>query len=189
MKKGILIGLGVVVAVVLIVGSTVVGYRNRFVTGDEAVNAAWAQVDNVLQRRNDLIPNLVATVKGYAKQEKDIFVQIAEARAKMAGARNIPEKIGASQQMDSALARLLVVVEQYPQLKSNQNFMALQDELAGTENRIAVERMRYNETVQAFNVMVRTFPGNVLAGIFGFTKKDAYLKTAEEAKQVPKVEF
>jgi len=189
MKKGILIGVGVVLGLVLIVGGSVVSLRNRMVTGDEAITAAWAQVDNVLQRRNDLIPNLVNTVKGYAKQEKDIFIQIAEARAKLAGARSIPDKISASQQMDGALSRLLVVIEQYPQLKSNQNFMALQDELAGTENRIAIERKNYNEAVQSFNVLVRAFPGNIVAGFFGFSKKDAYLKTAEEAKQVPKVEF
>jgi LemA protein len=143
----------------------------------------------VLQRRSDLIPNLVNTVKGYAKQEKEIFVQVAEARAKLAGAQTIPQKIAADQQMETALSRLMVVVERYPELKSNQNFMALQDELAGTENRIAVERKRFNETVQNYNVLVRQFPGSLFAGIFKFAPKEIYFRAAEAAKEVPKVQF
>lgn len=188
MKKG-LIAVLVIVGLLVVVGGIVVSTRNNLVTQDEAVTAAWAQVENVLQRRSDLIPNLVETVKGYAKQEKEIFTAVAEARAKLAGARSIPEKISANQGLESALARLLVVVEQYPQLKSNQNFLALQDELSGTENRIAVERMRYNETVQAYNLAVRRFPSNVIAGFFGFQKKDAYFDAAPEAQAVPKVNF
>ncbi len=188
MKKG-LIGLGVFVGLILIIGMSVVGMRNSLVTADEAVNASWSQVENVLQRRADLIPNLVNTVKGYAKQEKEIFTALAEARAKLAGAKTVPEKISANQNIESALARLLVVVERYPDLKSNQNFMALQDELAGTENRIAVERMRYNDTIRAFNVMVRKFPSNIVAGFFGFAPKDAYFEAAPDAKATPKVEF
>lgn len=188
MKKGLIV-LAVLVGVLVIGSFAVIGLRNNLVTADEAVTASWAQVENVLQRRSDLIPNLVKTVQGYAKQEKEIFTQVAEARAKLAGAGTIPEKISASRGLDSALARLLVVVERYPDLKSNQNFMALQDELAGTENRISVERMRYNESVQAYNLNVRRFPGNIVAGLFGFQKKDAYFEATPESQAVPKVEF
>jgi LemA protein len=192
MKKGLLVGLsvvGVLAVGALILGGTVIGLKNQFVTADENIKSSWAQVENVLQRRSDLIPNLVNTVKGYAKQEKDIFTQIAEARAKLGGAQNIPDKINANNQLDSALSRLLVVVERYPDLKSNQNFMSLQDELAGTENRIAVERKRFNESVQAYNVLVRKFPGSLVAGFFGFTTKDMYFQAPEEAKKVPQVNF
>lgn len=189
MKKGVLIGIGVFAVLVLIVGGSIIGIRNGLVAADEAVNVSWSQVENVLQRRADLIPNLVNTVKGYAKQEKEIFTQIAEARAKLAGANTVPEKISANQGIESALARLLVVVERYPDLKSNQNFMALQDELSGTENRIAVERMRYNESIRSYNIMVRKFPANIVAGFFGFAIKDAYFEAAPEAKAVPAVQF
>lgn len=188
MKKG-LIAVVVVVGLIVVGGLMLVGSRNSLVSADEAVTASWAQVENVLQRRSDLIPNLVKTVQGYAKQEKEIFIQVAEARAKLAGAGTVPEKISANQGLDSALSRLLVVVEKYPDLKSNQNFMALQDELSGTENRIAVERMRYNESVQAYNLQVRRFPSNLAASMFGFQKKDAYFEAAPEAQAVPKVEF
>jgi LemA protein len=189
MKKGLLMGVGVIGGLVLLVGFSLVGTRNRLVNADENVTSAWSQVENVLQRRSDLIPNLVATVKGYAKQETQIFTNIANARAQMAGARTIPEKIQANQQLEGALARLLVVVERYPDLKSNQNFQALQDELSGTENRIAVERMRYNDAVKTYNVMVRQFPNNIAAGLFGYEKKDAYFQADEAAKTVPKVKF
>ena len=189
MKKGLLIGFGALAALVVLIGISTVGLRNKLVVADENVKTAWSQVENVLQRRADLIPNLVATVKGYAKQEKEIFVQIAEARSRLAGAKTVPEKISANQGIDSALARLLIVVERYPDLKSNQNFMALQDELSGTENRIAVERMRYNDTLRAYNVTVRRFPGNIVAGLFGFTVKDAYFEAAPDAKAVPQVAF
>lgn len=188
MKK-LLVGLLVVVALVGALAMAAVGYKNGFVAADENIKSSWAQVENVLQRRSDLIPNLVNTVKGYAKQEKDIFTQIAEARSKLAGAQTIPDKINANRQLDSALSRLLVVVEQYPNLKSNQNFQSLQDELAGTENRIAVERKRYNEAVQNYNVMVKRLPGSLFAGFFGYGPKDIYFEAAESAKTAPKVEF
>ena len=155
---------------------------------DEGVKAAWAQVENQLQRRYDLIPNLVETVKGFAAQEKEVFIGVTEARAKVGKADTIPEKIEANQQLTSALGRLLVTVERYPDIKSNQNFIRLQDELAGTENRIAVERRRYNETVRAYNVKIRTFPANLLAGLFGFTKAE-FFEVPESAQAVPKVKF
>jgi LemA protein len=168
---------------------TVIGARNGLVTADENVSTSWSQVENVMQRRADLIPNLVETVKGYAKQEKDIFIGVAEARAKLAGATSIPQKIDANRQLDSALSRLLVVVERYPELKSNQNFQSLQDELAGTENRISVERMRFNEAVKDYNIRVRSFPSNLAASFFGFAKKDIYFEASEGAKTAPKVQF
>jgi len=155
----------------------------------EAVNAAWAQVDVVLQRRADLIPNLVQTVKGYAVQEQTVFGDIAAARAALVGAKTPQDKITANGQLDSALSRLLVIVENYPQLKSDQNFLRLQDELAGTENRIAVERRRYNETVQDYNTYIALFPNSIVAGMAGFMRNDAYFKTEEGARQAPKVNF
>jgi LemA protein len=164
------------------------GY-NRFVGLREEVKAEWAQVENQMQRRNDLIPNLVNTVKGYAKHEKDVFEYIAAARAQMAGARTVKDKIAANQTMDSALSRLLVVVEQYPNLKANENFVRLQDELAGTENRIAVARMRYNESVQVYNVALQQFPAMMIARLSGFEKNNDYFKAEPAAKLAPKVEF
>jgi LemA protein len=155
----------------------------------EAVNAAWAQVDVVLQRRADLIPNLVETVKGYAVQEQTVFGAIAAARAALIGAKSPSDKIAANGQLDSALSRLLVIVENYPQLKSNENFMRLQDELAGTENRIAVERRRYNDTIQDYNTFIALFPNSLVASIAGFARNDAYFKTEEGARQAPKVNF
>ena len=189
MKKALLVVLGILGAGVVLAWIVLVGPRNRFVAGEEQIRAAWAQVENVMQRRADLIPNLVNTVKGYAKQEKDIFIQVAEARAKLGGAKTVPEKISANQGLDSALSRLMVIVERYPDLKSNQNFMALQDELAGTENRITVERMRYNESLRGYNVMIRQFPSNIAARVFGFSAKNEYFEATEGAKEVPKVEF
>ena len=155
---------------------------------DEGVKAAWAQVENQLQRRYDLIPNYVETVKGFAKQERDVFIKVTEARSKVGGAGSIPDKIKANNELSSVLSRLLVVVERYPELKSDQNFLRLQDELAGTENRIAVERRRYNETVKTYNIKVRSFPTNILAGMFGF-EKAAFFEVPEAAQAVPKVEF
>jgi LemA protein len=188
MKKGLLV-LGVVVGLVVILAMTVIGSRNGLVTADENISTAWSQVENVMQRRADLIPNLVETVKGYAKQEKEIFTGIADARARLAGASSIPEKIEANRQLDSALSRLLVIVERYPDLKSNQNFQSLQDELAGTENRIAVERKRFNDAVRDYNLRVRRFPSSIAAMLFGFEKKDIYFEAAEGAKAVPAVTF
>src|SRR6186713_971953 len=161
---------------------------NRFVSQEEAIKAQWAQVENQLQRRNDLIPNLMETVKGTAQQERDVFGQIAESRAKLAGAQTPEQKIEAANQQSAALARLLVVVENYPQLRSNESFNRLMDELSGTENRIAVERMRYNERVQQYNTSRRRFPSNVTASVFGF-KEYPYYEAPAAAQQVPKVNF
>ena len=161
---------------------------NRFVGQEEAIKAQWAQVENQLQRRNDLIPNLVETTKGIAQQEKDVFGQIAESRAKLAGATTPDQTIQAANEQSAALARLLVIVENYPQLRSNETFNRLMDELSGTENRIAVERMRYNERVQDYNTTRRQFPSNVTAGIFGF-KEYPLFNAPPAAEQVPKVNF
>jgi LemA protein len=161
---------------------------NRFVGQEEAIKTQWAQVENQLQRRNDLIPNLVETVKGIAQQEKDVFGQIAESRAKLSGARTPEETMEAANQQTAALSRLLVVVENYPQLRSNESFNRLMDELAGTENRLAVERMRYNERVQEYNTARRQFPANVTAGVFGF-KEYPLFKAPPEATKTPKVDF
>jgi len=161
---------------------------NTFVGQEEGIKAQLAQVDNQLQRRNDLIPNLVNTVKGYATHEQGVFQAIADSRAKMAGAKTPQEKFDAANQQTSALARLLVVVENYPNLKADQQFARLMDELSGTENRIAVERMRYNEKVQAYNTLRRSFPSNVTGKMFGF-KEYPFFQAPAEAKQVPKVEF
>lgn len=155
----------------------------------ENVNAAWSQVDVVLQRRADLIPNLVETVKGYAAQEQTVFADIANARAALLSARTPPDRIAANGQLDGALGRLLAIVENYPQLKSNENFLRLQDELAGTENRIAVERRRYNETLQDYNTYLGLFPNNIFAAWAGFHRNDAYFKASGTARETPKVQF
>src|SRR6266852_5535946 len=188
MKKGLVV-LIVLVVIALMLGSSFVSRRNQMAIKREAVNAAWAQVDVVLQRRADLIPNLVETVKGYAVQEQIVFGDIAKARSALLSAHSPAEKIAANGQLDSALGRLLVVVENYPQLKSNENFLRLQDELAGTENRIAVERRRYNDTVQDYNTYISLFPNNLVASLSGFSRNDAYFKTDEGARQAPKVNF
>ncbi len=188
MKIGLVI-LVVLVVIALLLGSSFVSRRNQMAIKREAVNAAWAQVDVVLQRRADLIPNLVETVKGFAVQEQIVFGDIAKARSALLAAHSPAEKIAANGQLDSALGRLLVVVENYPQLKSNENFLRLQDELAGTENRIAVERRRYNESVQDYNTYISLFPNSLVASISGFTRNDAYFKTEEGARQAPKVKF
>ncbi len=177
-----------IVAVLVLGALWVVSARNGFVTAQESIKGAWAQVENQLQRRYDLIPNLVNTVKGYAKHEKEVFENIAAARAKLAGARTVGERVQASSQMESALARLLVVVENYPLLKADQSFNRLMDELAGTENRISVERRRFNDMVQAYNKSVQLFPRNLVAKQFGFAKMD-YFEMNEKAKETPKVEF
>lgn len=187
-KKTLIIVLVVAFIVVGALYSFFAGNYNKFVKMDMAIKTAWSQVENQLQRRYDLIPNLMETVKGYAKQEKDVLVEVTNARAKVGGAGNIPDKIAANNQLTGALSRLMVVVEKYPDLKSNQNFLKLQDELAGTENRIAVERMRYNETVKVYNEAIRSFPANLLAGMYGF-KEAAFFKVEEVAKAAPKVKF
>jgi LemA protein len=188
MKAAIVI-LVVLLLLAFVLGSAYVSRRNQMVVKREAVNAAWAQVDVVLQRRADLIPNLVQTVKGYAVQEQTVFGDIAAARAALIGAKTPSDKIAANGQLDGALSRLLVIVENYPQLKSNENFMRLQDELAGTENRIAVERKRYNDSVQDYNTYIALFPNSLVASFGGFTRNDAYFKTEEGARQAPKVNF
>ena len=188
MKKGLVV-LIVLAVIALMLGSSFISRRNQMAIKREAVNAAWAQVDVVLQRRADLIPNLVETVKGFAVQEQIVFGDIAKARSALLGARSPAEKITANGQLDSALGRLLVIVENYPQLKSNENFLRLQDELAGTENRIAVERRRYNETVQDYNTFIAVFPNSLVASLSGFTRNDAYFKTDEGARQAPSVKF
>jgi LemA protein len=191
MSKG-LIAVIVVVAIVLIAlifFGQYVGVRNTLVSKNEAVKAAWSQVDIVLQRRADLIPNLVATVKGFAQQEQTVFGDIAKARSALLSAGTPQEKIAANGQLDGALGRLLVVVENYPQLRSNENFLRLQDELAGTENRIAVERKRYNDQLQDYNTYIQTFPHNLYAGWAGFKPNDAYFAASEASRQVPKVNF
>jgi LemA protein len=171
-----LIILGILVLLGVVVGGKVAAVNNELVTQREAIAGAWAQVDNVLQRRADLIPNLVETVKGFAAQEKEVLGAVSAARAALIGARTPAEKIQANGQLDSALGRLLVVVENYPVLRSSDNFMRLQDELAGTENRIAVERRRYNETVQKYNTTIGLFPNNIFAGMLGFQRNDDYFR-------------
>jgi LemA protein len=188
MSKGLIVVI-VLAVIALLAFAPYVGVRNSLVTKNEAVKAAWSQVDIVLQRRADLIPNLVATVKGYAQQEQTVFGDIAKARSALLSAGTPQQKIAANQQLDSALGRLLVVVENYPQLKSNENFLRLQDELAGTENRIAVERKRYNDTLQDYNTYVRSFPNNIYAGWAGFKPNDAYFAASEGSREVPKVNF
>ena len=187
-KRNLII-VGVVVLIIAFsLYSLFKGSYNKFVSLDEGVKSAWAQVENQLQRRYDLIPNLVETVKGYAKQEKDVLIEVTNARARVGGAGSVPDKIAANNELSGALSRLLVVVERYPDLKSNQNFMRLQDELAGTENRIAVERRRYNEAVQSYNVAVRSFPANMVAGILGFHKAP-FFEAPAAAKATPQVKF
>ncbi|OPY86475.1 MAG: LemA family protein [Smithella sp. PtaU1.Bin162] len=187
-KKTLLIVLAVIVVLAIVLYSFFAGNYNKFVKMDVGIKAAWSQVENQLQRRFDLIPNLVETVKGYAKQEHDVLVEVTNARAKVGGAGNVPDKIAANNELTGALSRLMVVVERYPDLKSNQNFMKLQDELAGTENRIAVERKRYNDAVQIYNEAIRSFPANFLAGMYGF-KEAAFFEAPKDAKAVPKVKF
>jgi LemA protein len=192
MKK-VAVGIGIFVAILLVaaiaLGGTFVSVRNELVTQREATKAAWSQVDNVIQRRADLIPNLVNTVKGYAAHEQKVFSDLAAARAQLAGARNPEERISANARLEGALSRLLVVVENYPNLKADQQFLRLQDELSGTENRIAVERRRYNEAVQRYNTTLQLFPNNLVAAISGFQREDAYFKAEDSAREVPKVDF
>ncbi|HMD86645.1 MAG TPA: LemA family protein [Terriglobia bacterium] len=187
--KILLAVVGFLALMALIIGGSYISSRNEMVRKNEAIKQAWAQVDVVLQRRADLIPNLVATVKGYAQQEVKVFGDIANARAGLLNARTPADKIAANGQLDGALGRLLAIVENYPNLKSDQNFRALQDELAGTENRIAVERRRYNEAIQDYNTYIGLFPNNIFAGWAGFQRNNDYFAASEPARQAPKVDF
>lgn len=191
MNKGCLTGLIVALVLIFVLAIPLMYYvsaHNRIVTLQEEVNSKWGQVENVLQRRADLIPNLVATVKGYATHENEVFTAIANARSRLAGAGTPDEKARAAGDFEGALSRLLVVVENYPQLKADQNFLRLQDELAGTENRLTVERMRYNETVKTYNASIRRFPASFVAGLMNADPR-AYFESAPAAKEAPKVDF
>jgi LemA protein len=183
---GLVLG-GLLLAVLFVAGYVRSTY-NDMVSQQEQIKTAWSQVENQLQRRYDLIPNLVETVKGYAKQETTIFTAIADARARIGSAQTVGQKIEANNELSSALARLLVVVENYPVLRSSENFLRLQDELAGTENRLSVERMRYNETVRAYNIRVRQFPANLVASAFNFEQHPLF-EAPTAAKQAPQVKF
>jgi LemA protein len=192
MKRGLWVGLGIVgvlFVVALLVFGSYVSAKNQMVQKDEAVKASWSQVDVVLQRRADLIPNLVATVKGFATHEETVFGDIANARAGLLNARDPQSKIEANGRLDGALGRLLAISENYPNLKSNQNFLALQDQLEGTENRIAVERKRYNDSIQDYNTFIRQFPNSIWAGIAGFQPNNAYFQASEGSKVAPTVKF
>ena len=183
--------IGLLVVLLVVVLSAIYGFSTytRLVVLREQVPAAWAQVENVLQRRNDLIPNLVNTVKGFAKQEQLIYGQISEALQSFNRAQTINEKIAADNSITGLLKSIMAISIQYPKLQSNENFQRLQDELAGTENRIAVERMRFNEVVQSYNVKVKTFPTSLVARLAGFKASEDYFKAAPEARSVPRVEF
>jgi len=186
---GIAKQVGLVVVAVIVLGAVAGGCSyNKFTTQEEALKAQWGQVENQLQRRHDLIPNLVETTKGFAQQEKDVFQSVADARTKYAGATTPEQKIAGANAESSAIARLLVVMEAYPQLKSDQVFMNLQFELAGAENRIADERRRYNERVNEYDTSLRKFPANLTASLFGF-KAYPYFNAADDAKTAPKVDF
>ena len=187
MKTGLII-LGLIAVVVVGAGGMVMSKYNDLVAMDTDIKGKWAQVENQLQRRADLIPNLVESVKGFAAQEKSILESIANARAKMAGGGSVQERMAASNDLSSALARLLVVVENYPNLKSDTTFIRLMDELAGTENRLAVERKRYNDAIQSYNVAVRMFPGSLIASTFGF-REHPFFEAPQAAKTTPQVKF
>ena len=187
MGKGAIIGL-VIVAIVGIIGMSLMSSYNGLVSQQEAVNSKWSQIDNMLQRRADLIPNLVNTVKGFAAQERAVIDSVTAARAKLASSHGPVARGEANGELTGALSRLLVVVENYPNLKSDKTFIGLMDELSGTENRISVARRDYNETVQSYNTKIRTFPTSIIAGMFNFTQKE-YFRAEEAAKQVPAVKF
>jgi len=188
MKK-IWIVLIVVGVIVIMLAGWLIGGLNRVAILDESVTAAWSQVDNQLQRRNDLIPNLMNTVKGYASHEKNLFTEVTQLRSQWAGAATRADKIKAAEGMEGAISRLLLVAENYPDLKANQNFLTLQAQLEGTENRIAVERNRYNRTVQVFNSYIRTIAGGIFARLRGLDRAAEYFEAEAAAKSVPKVEF
>ncbi len=182
MKKIIWI---VIIVVIILIG---VSKYNSFVRIRVEVDNKWAEVENQMQRRYDLIPNYVNTVKGYAKHEREVFIKVTEARSRVGQAATREEKINANNELSSALSRLLVVIERYPELKANVNFIRLQDELSGTENRLTVARKRYNDTVRSYNQAIMVFPNNLIAGLFGF-KQETFYETPEEAKTAPEVEF
>ncbi|MFH1190492.1 MAG: LemA family protein [Candidatus Omnitrophota bacterium] len=186
MVKNVFIVLGVIAIVIAI---SFAGIYNSIVSKNEIITAKWAQVDNQLQRRNDLIPNLVGSVKGYAAHERTVFEDVTRARSQWAAANTIDDKVKAASGMDGALGRLIAVAENYPQLKADGTFLHLMDELSGTENRIAVERMRYNEAVMDFNITVRRFPGNIVAAMFGYKPATQYFKAEDKARAVPEVKF
>ncbi|MFQ3620527.1 MAG: LemA family protein [Spirochaetales bacterium] len=187
-KTNLLIGLVILVAVFGGYGIFSISVKNSLVRLDESVSAAWSEIDNQLKRRSDLIPNLVATVKGYASHEQEVFTRIADARSRLAGARTVEEKAAGYNELQSALSRLLVVVENYPVLKANENFTRLMDELSGTENRITVARKRYNDGVREFNTRIRTFPGSLFAGSMGFSSRP-YFEIDAASREAPQVKF
>lgn len=186
MKKGMIIA--IVVGLILVLGIALISANNNLVSMEAKVDAALANIDTYLQRRADLIPNLVSTVKGYAAHEQEVIDSVTEARAKLAGASTVEEKAAADSALTAALNNLLVVVENYPDLKASQNFTQLADELAGTENRIATARRDYNDAVQSYNTAIRKFPASLVAGLFGFSQK-TYFQAADGAQDVPIVEF
>lgn len=192
-KNGCLIGLlaalGIALLLAMITFFYLKGIYNGLVSSDEAIDASWAQVENVLQRRYDLIPNLVNTVKGFADQEKEVLTEVTALRSQWAKAGSVADKAKAATGLEAALGRLMVISERYPDLKSNQNFLRLQDELAGTENRISVERRRYNEAVQNYNMQVRRFPGNIVAQYTGLEQRNAYFEATGDATEAPVVNF
>ena len=184
-----LIAIGVLVLILLAIFGSYVSAKNQMVTKNEAVKSTWSQVDVVLQRRADLIPNLVETVKGIAGQEQTVFGEIAKARSALLSASSPADKIAANRQLDVGLGRLLAIAENYPQLRSSENFLRLQDELAGTENRIAVERKRYNDTLQDYNTFIGLFPNSIWANMAGFHRNEAYFAASEGSRVPPKVDF
>lgn len=188
MSKGMMWLIGII-ALVIVIFLGVMGIYNGLVAKDVAVKTAWSQVENQYQRRFDLIPNLVETVKGYKIHESEVFEHIADARAKLAGATSVSDKVNATNGLESALSRLLMIVENYPNLKADANFRQLMDSLEGTENRISVERMRYNEAVQAYNTSVRVFPTVMFVGMFGFEREKPLFESQKGAKEAPKVKF
>jgi len=191
LSRGAIIGIGLLVVLIfliIVVAVAIIGPYNRLTRLDVETQRTWAEVNNHLLRRSDLIPNLVETVRGYAAHERELFEHIADARARLAGAQSIPEKINASNELSGLLSRLLVIVENYPQLKANENFLKFQDELAGTENRLAVARTRYNDAVGNLNKRIRAFPDNLIAGMFGFSPRE-FFEPPETAKQAPEVKF
>ncbi|MBA3541188.1 MAG: LemA family protein [Deltaproteobacteria bacterium] len=188
MKRNTSVGLLMMAVILAIFAGTCAVQYNSLVRSSETVDGAWSQVENVLQRRADLIPNLVETVKGYASHERAVFTEVANARSRLLAAQTPAEAEAGQQGLNAALGRLLVIAERYPELKADQSFIRLQDELAGTENRIAVERMRYNDTVRAYNTRIRRFPTNVIASVAGFDRK-AYFEAAPGSREVPRVQF